>query len=197
MSTDALAALLEKLSGGDVQAAEQVFRTYEPYLRKVVRRQLPARLRAKFDSIDVVQSVWADFVEGFRDAGYCFTDVEHLRAFLVKITRNRFIDRVRQHHTALEREQSLDALDLEKLPAAQDPHPSEVVQANELWERMLLLCPPAHRPVLELKREGRPMAEIVARTGLHEDSIRRILRNLARQLASRQGQDSSFSDPNA
>src|SRR3954452_24909377 len=112
MSDDPLEALLARLDGGDVQAAEQVFRTYEPYLRKVVRRQLPTRLRAKFDSVDVVQSVWADLVRGFREAGWRFPDVPHLRAFLVKITRNRFIDRVRQHHTALEREHPLPAAEL-------------------------------------------------------------------------------------
>src|SRR5437016_13541291 len=101
MTTPPLDDLLEQLCHGDVAAAEQVFVTYEPYLRKVVRRQLPARLRAKFDSIDVVQSIWADVLTGFREAGWHFPSVAHLRAFLVKATRNRFLDRVRQHDAAL------------------------------------------------------------------------------------------------
>ena len=42
---DPLEALLEKLCQGDEAAAEQVFLAYEPYLRKVVRRQLPASAR--------------------------------------------------------------------------------------------------------------------------------------------------------
>jgi len=70
MTGESLNRLLENLSTGDVQAAEQVFVTYEPYLRKVVRRQLTSRLRAKFDSVDVVQSVMADVVRGFgKQAG--------------------------------------------------------------------------------------------------------------------------------
>ena len=36
----------------------------------------------------------------------------------------------------------------------------------------------------EVKREGLPVQEIAARTGLHEGSIRRIVRGLARQLAA-------------
>jgi RNA polymerase sigma-70 factor (ECF subfamily) len=52
---------------------------------------------------------------------------------------------------------------------------------------MLALCPPAHHDVLRLKRQGLPLVVIAARTGLHEGSIRRILRQLARQLAVRAG----------
>ena len=48
---------------------------------------------------------------------------------------------------------------------------------------MLALCPPAHRNLLLLRREGVPLAEIAARTGLHPGSIRRILRDLARKIA--------------
>jgi len=57
MNVDSLDALLAKLNSGDARAAEEAFVAYEPYLRKVVRRLLPARLRTKFDSVDVVQSV--------------------------------------------------------------------------------------------------------------------------------------------
>src|SRR5689334_8922501 len=93
MSADPLEDLLGELSRGDVAAAERVFVAYEPYLRKVVRRRLPAHLRAKFDSVDVVQSAWADLLDGFRAADWRFPDVDSLRAFLLKVTHNRFLDR--------------------------------------------------------------------------------------------------------
>jgi DNA-directed RNA polymerase specialized sigma24 family protein len=48
---------------------------------------------------------------------------------------------------------------------------------------MLEECPPAHREILILKRQGLLLSEIAARTGLHEGSIRRILYDLARRLA--------------
>jgi RNA polymerase sigma-70 factor (ECF subfamily) len=181
-----LEALLEKLCAGDPEAAERVFRAYEPYLRKVVRRRLPARLRARFDSADIVQSVWVDVLKGFREAGWHFRDTAHLRAFLVKVTRNRFIDRYRQHHRALEREQPLaDGAD-DALPSP-DPCPSDVAGAEDTWERLLALCPPEHHAVLHLRRQGLPVAEVAARTGMHPDSIHRILRRLARRLALHAG----------
>src|SRR5437870_4519669 len=152
MMNEPLDNLLADLCKGDVAAAEQVFRTYEPYLRKAVRRQLPAPLRAKFDSADIVQSVWADVLRGFRKAGCRFLDADHLRGFLFIATRNRLIDRIRQHRRAAEREEPLGE-DRHLLPSPR-PRPSEVVQAGDLWQRMLDRCPPEHRPILGLRRQG-------------------------------------------
>jgi RNA polymerase sigma-70 factor (ECF subfamily) len=183
MEPDPLADLLEKLHSSDPAAAEEAFRAYEPHLRLVVRRHLPQRLRAKFDSLDVVQSVWADVLDGFGASGWRFTDADHLRAFLVTLTRRRLTDRLRHFRTALERERHLAEVRTEYLGASPEPRPSEVAQANDLWEKMLALCPPAHHEVLRLRREGLRLEEIAARTGFHEGSVRRILRKLARQMA--------------
>ena len=183
MNAEPLDALLEKLTAGDAAAAEQVFQTYEPVLRMVVRRRLSPELRAKFDSMDIVQSVWADLVQGFRNAGWRFPDTLHLQAFLLRLTRNRFIDRLRQHQQAVERERPLAVGGGEDTLGAVDPRPSEIAQAEELWQEMLALCPPEHREVLRLKRAGALSPEIAVRTGLHEGSVRRILCNLSRRLA--------------
>jgi RNA polymerase sigma-70 factor (ECF subfamily) len=182
MPTDALADLLDKLRGGDAAAVGEVFRAYEPHLRLVVRRHLPRRLRAKFDSVDVVQSVWADLLDGFRSAGCRFADADHLRAFLITLTRRRLCDRVRHFRTALEREQQFPELSPDREVVSGQDRPSQVAQANELWARMLALCPPAHQQVVRLRREGLRLEEIAARTGLHEGSVRRVLRKLARQV---------------
>src|SRR5580704_89166 len=104
-STPPLDQLLERLNSGDAAVAEQVFREYEPYLRILVRRQLRPALRAKFDSMDVVQSVWADVLEGLRESVWSFRDRAHLQAFLVRLARHRFLDRCRKHRIALAREE--------------------------------------------------------------------------------------------
>jgi RNA polymerase sigma-70 factor (ECF subfamily) len=184
MKVDPLDRLLERLGQGE-GAAEQVIAAYEPYLRMVVRRYFPDRLRAKFDSADVMQSVWVHLLHGLRAGAWHFPDRARLRALLVRVARRRLVSRWRRHHAALEREQPGGA-DLDALPAAGGPRPSEVAQAEDLWQKMLALCPPAHHEVLRLRRQGLPLAEIADRTGLHEGSVRRILRRLARELALRQ-----------
>ncbi|HKI34545.1 MAG TPA: sigma-70 family RNA polymerase sigma factor [Gemmataceae bacterium] len=180
---DPLDILLTQLSVGDAEAAQRVFETYEPYLRVVVRRHLTPALRAKFDSMDIVQSVWADLLTGFRSNSWRFANPAQLRAFLVRVTRNRLIDRVRQQQMSLRLEQRLGIDDLHELPQARPPQVADQLEADEMWQRLLVLCPPRHRDLLELKRQGLSLAEIAARTGLHEGSIRRILYALASRLA--------------
>jgi RNA polymerase sigma-70 factor (ECF subfamily) len=191
--TNSLDSLLGLLGSGDLRAAEEAFRRFEPYLRKVVRRSLAPRLRAKFDSEDVVQSVWATLLTGFHSAGWRFSNVDHLRAFLVKATRNRFLDRVRRYARAAEREQPLADLDPEQQPLAPGPRPSQLAQREELWQQILAECPPEHRDLVRLKRDGLSLDEIAARVGLHPDSVRRVLRELARRVAFRQSAQPSTS----
>src|SRR5215467_3766476 len=103
--------LLVQLCSGDMAAAEQVFVEYEPYLRKAICRQFPASLRARFDPADILQSVWADLLRGFREAGWRFVDADHLRGFLFIAARNRLIDRTRKHEKASRREEPLGSGD--------------------------------------------------------------------------------------
>jgi RNA polymerase sigma factor (sigma-70 family) len=183
MTRQPLDSIVEKLCSGDPAAAERVFLAFEPYLRMVVRKKLSARLRAKFDSMDVVQSVWADVLRGFREAGWRFADEAHLRAFLVKLTRHRFIDQLRRHRMDIARECPLGELARADEPLSLLPSPSELMQADELGRRMLGLCAPAHREIVRLRMGGISVAEIARRTGLHVGSVHRILRDLACRVA--------------
>lgn len=181
MNADPVQSLLEKLCSGDSAAAQEVFITYEPYLRMVVRRMLPAKLRRKFDSVDVVHSIWADLLQGFRESGWRFADADHLRAFLEKATRNRFIDGFRKNRFAMDHERSLEDIS-EEVVAGDDMRPSQVVRAKDMFERLLERCPEDHKPILLLKKQGQSLTEIASRTGFHPSSVRRILYDLA-QLA--------------
>jgi RNA polymerase sigma factor (sigma-70 family) len=185
---DALDTLLERLARGEMDAAAEVYRTFEPVLRVMVRRRLSPRLRAKFDSKDVVQSAWADVLRGFRAEGWRFSDREHLRAYLARVTYNHLVNCCRRHTLTVEHEQPFSDDEQPGLPPSAQPRPSELAQADELWELLVGLCPPAHRDLLQLKRQGFALAEIATRTGLHESSVRRILYDLARRLAAARGE---------
>jgi RNA polymerase sigma factor (sigma-70 family) len=186
--SDALDALLERLTRGEVEAAEEVYLNLKPVLRLVVRRRLTSRLRAKFDSMDVVQSAWADILRGFREEGWHFHNREHLRAFLVRVTCNHFANLCREYGRVVRHERPFVGDEPNGLAPSAQPRPSELAQADELWGIILDLCPPAHRELLGLKRQGLTLAEIATRTGMHESSVRRVLYDLARRVAAVRGE---------
>ena len=183
MEPSTIEAGLDLLVHGDGDVAEQVFRTYEPYLRMVVRRNLRQTFRSKMDSSDVVQSVWSDLLSKFRDGRYRFSDAAHLRGFLVKATRDRLVDRNRRYRTASRLERPLDDSTTSSAVRAAEATPAQVAEADELWARLIDLCPPAHREIVEMKRKGAPLPSIAERVGMHPSSVRRVLSELARRLA--------------
>ena len=186
MTHDTLGELLAQLERGEVAAVGNLVETYAPFLRAVVRTQLSDRLRAKFDSLDVVQSVWVQVVGQLRRDAWRVNDESHLRALLVTIARRRLVTRARR---CARRPDDAHAGDAEWAAVEDVRHdaPDAAATAADLWNRMLALTPPEHRAILTLRREGLPLAEIAARTGLHEGSVRRILRKLARELALEEG----------
>ena len=188
MSNETLVAASERMAAGDDAATEAIIRAYEPYLRMVVRRQLTAssRVRARFDSHDVVQSVWAETLQKVREgrADWRFADEGRLRSFLVRLTRNRLVDFYRRHRVSLAREQPIGSAAAHRLAAPRGDRPSEQLQAEELWSRLLSACKPSHRELLQMKALGATLAEIAERTGFHEGSVRRILSDLSTRVAA-------------
>jgi RNA polymerase sigma factor (sigma-70 family) len=174
-------SLLARLNAGDEAALQEMFVSIEPFMRMVIRRRISSGFRAKFDSADVVQSVWANFV-GNRERRDCkFENLEQFRAYMVRMACNRLIDHFRKHRmSVLHKATTKD--DRRELPADHDPSVSEDFYAAELWEQLRENCPPAHYDLLVLKRYGASVAEIAQQTNLHEGSVRRVLAELARRI---------------
>ncbi len=184
MSASHFDDLVARLNAGDALAFQEITQVYGPYLRMLIRRRLRPAQRTKFDSTDVVQSVWADVLSGVRRGRWHFEDRPRLEAFLARVARNRYLDRCRKYKTALALEEPLDKAGGMAAPVCELPRPSETAQGEDLWDQLLALCPPTHHELLRLKRQGLQVVEISSRTGLHEGSVRRIFYDLARKYAA-------------
>ncbi len=68
LDSESLDHLLERLNAGDELAVKRLFVAYEPFMRMVIHRHISGAVRAKFDSSDVVQSVWVGFFDRFENA---------------------------------------------------------------------------------------------------------------------------------
>ena len=177
-------ALMQQVLAGSQDAAQELFRDYEPGILKAVRRQLDKRIRSKFDSLDFAQDVWASFFAELPE-NVVFNTPDDLAKFLIKIAQYKVIDANRHHlktqKNDVKREQSLDdsrRFDKDDLAAVQ-PTPSQIVMSEEEWIEFLRKQPLVYRRIFILLREGRSQDEIARELGIHQRTVNRVVGRLA------------------
>lgn len=180
---DEFRALLEEAQAGSQDAMCELIERYAPHIVRAVRRKLSKAIRAKFDSFDFVQAVWASFFGAPRGL-VRFDRPEELMGYLVTLAHNKVVDEIRRRMKTekynVNRERSLDdsGLHLARSLAAQEPSPSEVAVADELWARLLKGQPEDYRRILELRRVGNTQQQIADQLGLNERTVRRVIQRI-------------------
>ena len=66
----------------------------------MVRRELSPPLRSKFDSVDVVQTMWVEVLAGFRERQWEFKNQAALKSFLARVTYNKFVSECRSQQSS-------------------------------------------------------------------------------------------------
>lgn len=178
------AGLMRRVCAGSQGAAGVLVDRYGPHILRIVRRKLNRSLRAKFDSDDFVQAVWASFFALPLDR-YNFEQSEALVGFLFHLARNKVVEAVRQRLQTqkynINRERALD--EGETRPAdtivAREPSPSEIAIAREEWDRLLAAQPEHYQQILMALRAGETQQSIAQQLGLNERTVRRVIRKIA------------------
>jgi RNA polymerase sigma factor (sigma-70 family) len=191
---DEILALLRQAEGGDEEAARELVRRFEPHVRRVVRQRLPDALRARFDSMDFVQSVWGDVFRKLRQGTVSFSSREQFARFLAVVARGKVVDEVRRNLASqkadMKRELPADAL-AQRSPepfVGQDPTPSQVVSAHEQFELLVQHRSELHRKILALRAEGYTFIEIADRLKIDERTARRVVRAAQEEWQKRRQQ---------
>ena len=180
-----LQAFLDRIKGGDGDAARELLSRYEAEVRLVVRRQLPRLLRSRFDSLDFLQSVWGSFFRQVRQGPSAFEDSRHLVAFLARAAKNKVIDEYRRAGSLkadMSREEPLwGSGDRPREVPDGAETPSQVAEANEMLGRLRDLVPEDRRAIVDLKAQGLSSREIGERLGMSERTVQRVLEDLRRR----------------
>ena len=93
------AEAIRRIRRGDQQAAAELVRKYEPFIRREVRLHLEDKnLRQVFDSMDVAQSVLASFFIRTATGEYDLDRPEQLVGLLARMTRNKLSSAVRKQY---------------------------------------------------------------------------------------------------
>lgn len=187
------AGLIARVKDGDEAAIGRLIERFGPDVRMMVRRRLPSRLRGQFDSMDFTQVVWSSVIADCRDRAEPFEDPRHLLGFLAGVVQNKVAQeyrrRTRTRKYDIGREEPLyirrGDRDVPREVAADDPTPSETVQAEDRLDQLVAGRSPMEVRIIELRREGLTIAEVAARLSLHEKAVRRVIDSLRSRLEGR------------
>jgi RNA polymerase sigma-70 factor (ECF subfamily) len=173
--------LVDGLRTGNPTAAEEICRRFAPFLRAAVRRQLHPQLRTRFDSLDFVQDVWANFLAIPGDR-YTFDTPQALLKFLMQIAQRRVTDafrsRFENQRDNITREVNPEEFEGGSQPRSSTPTPSLLAIADEEWERLLNRFPIGHRAIIERLREGYTLEDVARISGVSLATVNRIVRRL-------------------
>jgi RNA polymerase sigma factor (sigma-70 family) len=166
--------LITRVRARDEQAAAELVRRYEPAIRVAVRVRLsdPA-LRRSFDSMDICQSVLANFFVRAAAGQFELDRPERLLNLLVVMARNRLAVQVRRQRAARRDYRRVDRAGPDE-PEWADPQPqaSQVVANQDLLRAFRDRLSDQERRVADLRALGRTWAEIAAEVGGSPDALR-------------------------
>src|SRR5437870_1877835 len=89
--------LIHRVRAGEQEAAAELVRQYEPEIRRAIRLRLTdPRLNRVLDSMDICQSVMANFFVRVHAGQFELDKPEQLLRLLVTMARNRLFDQARR-----------------------------------------------------------------------------------------------------
>jgi RNA polymerase sigma-70 factor (ECF subfamily) len=181
--------LIQRVRAGDPDAATELVREYEPAIRRAVRVRLTdPRLRSALDSMDVCQSVLANFFVRVAAGQFELDEPGQLLRLLAQMARNRLLDHARREQAGRRDRRRVQAGNSAILAGVKDGSetPSQLVAGRELLDEFRRHLSEQERFLADQRALGRGWAEIAAEVGGSPEALRkqlgRAIERVARQL---------------
>jgi RNA polymerase sigma-70 factor (ECF subfamily) len=161
------ADFLRRVRDGDDEAAEQLVRQYEAAIRLEVRMNLSdSRLRRRFDSMDVCQSVLGSFFARAALGQYDLNDPGQLLRLLVVMARNKLRDQVRKERRQKRDHRAVEGAVDEGMDVAGDaPSPSRFLAGKELLAAVRARLNDEERQIADRRCQGQSWEEVARAMG--------------------------------
>jgi RNA polymerase sigma factor (sigma-70 family) len=194
--SDELRDLVHHAQAGDRDARNDLLQRHLPSLRAFIRLQLGHGVRSRESSLDLVQSVCREVLEGFD--GFEYRGPDSFRNWLLKSAQNKIRDRGRywgrERRTAQREAGSVGQLlneddDRELLgqlktfctPSRHATAREELERAEQVFQQL----PPAHREVIVLARVlGLPHPDVAREMGRTPVATRTLLSRALARMAT-------------
>jgi RNA polymerase sigma-70 factor (ECF subfamily) len=187
---DSFRDLLRRVRARDEEAAAELVRRYEPAIRLAVRVRLgDPHLRRLFDSLDICQSVLANFFVRAVSGQFELDRAEQLVNLLVTMARNRLVNEALKQKAARRDQRRIEPGANADDVAAPAPSPSQVVANQELLHEVRRRLSEQERYVADQRALGRGWAEIAAEIGETPDAVRMRFTRALDRVAGELGLD--------
>jgi len=187
-SPQSFADLLTRIRQGDEYAAATLLERYGDHVRRVVRiRTSDPRFWRQVDSLDLCQSVFANFIVRVRLGHYSIEDDKQLLALLSRMAINKVL-RVRRRMYAARRDARRATDDPSGLHEVTDSEssPSAALQFQELLELFMARLTPDERIIAEKRKNGATWESLAAERATSEAALRvgfaRSIRRISQEL---------------
>ncbi len=197
LENEPVSDLLRRVRAGDGPAAAELFRRYEPAIRRRVRvwlRLQAAPLRRVFDSMDVCQSVLASFFVRAAAGQYDLQEPGQLVALLFRMARHKLAHQVARQQAQrrdIRRDEGEGPAEALTAPAAS---PSSQVANRELLQAVRARLSDEERLLADLRGEGREWAAIAAEVGGTAEGRRKQFARALDRVAEQLGLDEGMPD---
>jgi RNA polymerase sigma factor (sigma-70 family) len=190
LTATATADLLRRVQAGEERAADEVFERYVERLTRLARSRLAARLAARVDPEDIVQSAYRSFFVAARQGRFVVHASGDLWRLLVEVTLHKLYRQAARHKAlrrSVERERAAGDGSIWQRATSSEPTPEQAALASDELQALLKKLPLKGREVVELLLQGYEQREIAAKLGCSDRTVRRWAEtaraNLKKQLA--------------
>jgi RNA polymerase sigma factor (sigma-70 family) len=186
--------LIRRVRDGDEAAAADLLRQYEPEIKRLVRVRLTdPRIRRAVDSMDVCQSVLANFFVRAAAGQFDLDEPGQLLKLLLRMTQNKVRDHVRRRQAECRdvRRESRGPEALAQVPG-QEATPSHIVAGRELLQEVRRRLTTEERYLAEQREQGRNWADLAAELNKSPDALRHQLTRGLDRVAAELGLDGEY-----
>ena len=179
--------LLARLRAGEQDAATELLRRYEPQVRRLIRVRLTdPQLRRVFDSADIFQSVFYDFLVKVIEGRYDPQEPGQFIKLLRKMANNKIIDKASS--PAHRRAAPDGAAQLHGLLGNEDT-PSAALALQEMLQKIAGLLTPEELRLAQLRAEGVSWPKVAAEVGGEAEALRKKLERALQRVRKRLAED--------
>jgi RNA polymerase sigma factor (sigma-70 family) len=179
-----LESVLKRIAAGSDEAVWELLDRYHSNILRLVRRRLPKEIRAKVDSVDIVQSVWKSIFRGGQQLRETAT-AEDVFAYLAGMARLKILEA----HRRFTRYPGYDVrreVPFTRSATEQAVHtnnfPSAIVRARENWERAMSQSGELGHKAIQLKLQGLTLDEMAEQLQVSKSTVQRLLRSVLQSL---------------